>query len=233
MEGAHSKHGFILVLLASAGALLVMLGAVLSTAFLKTGEPYLTGREFKQPKEVAEEDVPLFATKTEGNIMSVVQVGAAGAVLKTIYTSDTTDRNADFELLAVPQTHYTGKIYVQSVQDAEDVALIIYPLDVVTGKISAATVNTLRDSATLSPEQNRVAVISNSPERKISVYDIITGTNLASWTLAANERLTESAGYGRAYTGDGVRWTSNICFDHNVWVNSVMELRTFCTDAVN
>jgi|GEM_PF-1936686 len=222
-----SKHAFILALMAGAGALLVVLAGVLSIELLNAAEPYLSGKS-AQVENAKPVNAPQLITKLEGASVKIVEQDKNGRAVRTIYSSDLNDQLADFSLFAVPQTNYDGRVYVISVQDSEGATLIVYPLTVATGKISPAVINVTSNKATISPEQNRVASITSSPTNNLTAYDIATGTVLASWTLAANERLIEAAGYSRTYTGSGVRWTSNSCFDHSVWVDNVMELRTFC-----
>ena len=233
MGDMHSKHAFILALMAGAGALLVVLGGFLSLEFLQAAEPYLSGRVEARAKKTKNDAEPVSApqliTKLDGSSVQIVELDKDGLIVRTIYSSDLKDQIADFSLFAVPQTNYDGKAYVLSVQDAEGSTLIVYPLTVATGKISPAVINVASAKSTISPEQNRVAVINTTPANNITAYDVATGAVLASWTLAAGERLNEAA-YTRAYTGGGVRWTSNSCFDHAIWTNTDMQLRTFCIE---
>lgn len=222
----NSKQALIVALLAGAGALLVVLGGLLSLAFLEAAGPYLGGRETRD--DSSSSSTPRFTTFTEDMRIVIVEIDQAGLPVRTVYTSDLQDQIADFTLFAVPQSTYSGKIYVQSVQDADSGALIVYPLNTETGKISPAILNVVSNRATLSPEQNRVAVINTTQITNVSVYDLATGAIVASWTLDANERLTE--GYSRIYGGNGVRWVDNSCFEHGVWVDNDMEIRTFCIE---
>jgi hypothetical protein len=167
----------------------------------------------------------------EGSSLNILEVDAAGLPIRLVYVSDLNDPIADFSLFAVPQTNYAGTIYLESVQDLDSTSLIVYPLDVATGNLAAATLNVISNKCTLSPEQNRIAVINTTAGKNITAFDITTGATLASWTLAANERLNETL--TTRYTGDGVRWTNNDCFDHAVWVDSIMETRTFCVTELN
>lgn len=225
-----SKHAFIVALMAGAGALLVVFGGLLSISFLKAAEPYLGMREAKQQNKIGmmPKIVPHFTTKIEGGSAQIVEVDGAGQTLRVLYTSDLNDPIADFSLFAVPQERYAGKIYVQSVQDAEGATLIVYPLSVETGKMEPAVINTASNHATLSPQQDRVAIISTSPNTSIAAYDLITGDQLAVWVLQTHERLSEKPTYSRSYNGEGVHWVSNSCFDHAIWVDNVMEIRSFC-----
>ena len=227
----HSKHAFILALMSGAAALLIVFGGLIGLGIIEAAEPYLTGRE-AEVKTADTATAPTLTTKIEGDSAQIVQLDKAGQVISVVYTSDLNDQRADFSLFAVPQTTYNGQAYVQSVQDAAGSTLIVYPLNVASGKIAPAVINVTSQHTTVSPEQNRVAVINASPTKNITAYDLATGTVLASWTLEASERLTESP--SSVYTGAGVRWTSNTCFDHTVWTAAGMELRTFClTDESN
>jgi hypothetical protein len=207
----HSKHAYILALMSGAAALLVVLTGLLGSALLESAEPYLSGRA-QEVESNAPASAPLFTTTVEGSNVRIVEVDKAGRPLRTIFSSDLNDAIADFSLLAVPQDSYAGNIYLQSVQDADGAVLIVYPLDVETGKLAPATLNVASNQAIISPEQDRVAVINTTQAQNITAYDLATGTVLASWTPAAGERFSET----------GVRWTSNNCFDH--------ALQTFCID---
>jgi hypothetical protein len=228
-----SKHGYILALVAGVGALIVVLGALLILELNSAAQPYLSGREQKsvKPEKTNPKTAPNFTSKVEGSSLNILEVDAAGLPIRLVYVSDLNDPIADFSLFAVPQTNYAGTIYLESVQDLDSTSLIVYPLDVATGNLAAATLNVISNKCTLSPEQNRIAVINTTAGKNITAFDITTGATLASWTLAANERLNETL--TTRYTGDGVRWTNNDCFDHAVWVDSIMETRTFCVTELN
>lgn len=224
-EDMQSKHAYILALLTGAAALLFVLGVFITLDLVRYAEPYLGGQSKKLEATEAPQ-APKLITKLEGNQANIVEVDAAGIVIRTIYSSEIKDHVASFSLFAVPQLSYNGKAYVESVQDADSTTLIIYPLDVETGTLSAAVLNVPSVRSTLSPDQSRVAVISPGPNKNLTVYDLATGVLLSSWTLANDEWLT--AGKTTRYTGDGVQWTNNNCFDHPVWNAAGTETRSFC-----
>lgn len=221
----HSKHAYFLILLLGATGLLFALCGFLLIDLVKYAEPYLTGHS-NDTEEVNPPAVPNLITKIEGDQAKIVEVDAAGAVLRTIYTSEVKSHVASFRLFAVPQTKYNGIAYIESVQDADSATLIIYPLDVNTGTISASVLNVPSAHVTLSPDQSRVAVISPGPTKNITAFDLATGVTLSSWTLANTEWLT--ANKSSRYTGEGVRWTTNDCFDHEIWNATGSETRSFC-----
>jgi hypothetical protein len=222
-----SKHGFILALMAGAGALIVVLAGFLSLEYLNQAEPYLSGQDIAADS-ASPSEAPHLVTKLEGSTVQIVEADKNGDTLRVILSSDLHDDIADFSLFAVPTQHYQGFVYVQSVQDADGATLIVYPLEVASGKLKAAVINTPSSHATVSPDQTRVAVLTLSQAPQIILFDITTGLPLASWSLAAGERLTSTA--SRTYTGEGVRFTSSDCFEHTVWTAAASDNRLFCLE---
>lgn len=210
-----------------AWALIFALGILLTIEFLNTAEPYIPARE--RPSKIDQTLSPKLIMSTTETELNILQVDEANQPVRLVYSSDLKDNVADFKLFAVPQINYAGKIYLESTQDAAGPALIVYPFDMSTSNISPAILNLPRQFANLSPEQNRVAVINLLPTRNLAIYDLTTGLPLASWTLASNEFFNDNK--SARYTGPGPLWTSNNCVDHNVWVNNVLELRTFCVES--
>jgi hypothetical protein len=223
----HSKHGFILALMAGAGALVIVLAGFLTLEYIDQAEPYLSGRADDVDKQKNTE-APNLITKLEGSNVQIVEADRDGNTLRVITTSNLNDTLADFSLFAVPQHHYQGLAYVQAVQDAESATLIVYPLEVASGKLKAAVINTPSAKATVSADQTRVAVINLVQAPQIVLFDISTGLPLASWSLAAGERLTPTV--SRAYTGEGAHFISTDCFEHPVWVGAESETRLFCRE---
>lgn len=224
-----SKHALILALFAGATALLIVISGLLSLSLLEVAEPYLDTRGFKQPNQTDRAQKiksPTFITKLEGTQAQIVELNDDGQVMNLIYVSELNDPVADFTLFAVPQINYSGKIYVQSMQDAKSKMLIVYPLEVATGKIGPATLNTPSNKASLSPNQNRVVVINVMETTNIIAYDITTGYQLGAWTLAADEHLNEQT--EQTYTEDGLHWTDNNCLEYSVWNNDDKKNRTVC-----
>ncbi len=199
-----SKHAFILALLTSAIAILSMLGGLLILSFLDLAEPYLSAREDrKQARKEVSITAPNFTTKLEGTQTQIFELDDNGQSVKLVYVSELNDSVADFSLFAVPQTNYTGKIYVASVKDAEKSLLIVYPLTVDTGHLGAAVLNVVSHQVSLSPDQSRVAVVNTTQPPNITAYDIASGVILATWELDTNEYLDEN-----------LHWINNDCFEH-------------------
>ncbi|HRH32181.1 MAG TPA: hypothetical protein PLK06_02545, partial [bacterium] len=96
-----SKHAYILALLTGAAALLFVLGVFITLDLARYAEPYLSGQSKKlEAAEVPQ--APKLITKLEGNQANIVEVDAAGTVIRTIYSSEIKDHVASFSLFAVP-----------------------------------------------------------------------------------------------------------------------------------
>lgn len=132
-----SQQGLILALLAGAVALIVALGGLFSLSLINQAEPYLTGRVTTE-RDVSSNETPNIISQRDDENIRIVEVNDEGNVTRVIFNSDLSDGLADFELFAVPRENYQGFVYLQSVQDAESGNLIVYPLNVGTGKLSAA-----------------------------------------------------------------------------------------------
>lgn len=213
-----SEVALILSLLVGATALLVTFGGLLTLSLFNHAEPYLSGKNRVKTEPVKASTAPTLETRIDGNQSKIVEVDAAGAVVRVIHTSEIKDHVASFTLFAVPQLSYEGMAYIQSTQDANSGTLIVYPLDVATGKLSQAVLNVPSSRATVSPDQSRVAVISLTPTRSITTFDIKTGASLGNWPLASNERISST----------DVDWLNNNCFDHEITGSNGTEMRTFC-----
>lgn len=212
-----SEIALILCLLAGALAFIVTLGGLLFLDLSRRAEPYLTGHNDVDIR-TQPTNAPRLETRVDGNQSNIVEVDAAGAVVRAIHSSEIKDRVVSFTLFAVPQTDYDGRVYVQSTQDAQSGTLIVYPLEVVSGKLSPAIINIPSSATAVSPDQSHVASISLSPTKTITAFELATGTAVTSWTLAPNERISN----------DPATWISNACFELVVSTSSGSETRTFC-----
>ncbi len=224
----HSKHAFILALLAGAGALLLVFAVLIGLSLMQAAAPYLGGQSNQQTRTINTKP-PRLTTILVNDLTQIVEIDERDRVTRVLYTSALNDQVADFELLAVPQKNYTGQVYLQAVQDAENTSLIVYPLTVETGKLSPAVINAVSQHATVSPDQTRIVALNTRPTDSFNMYDIATGTALQTWTLELVERLNEKTN-ASTYTGEGANWTSDDCFEHAVWVDADLESRAFCLE---
>ncbi len=223
-----SKHAFIIALLLGAAALIVVLGTFLSIEFAEQSQPYLSGSDTRRGDDKGINTPPRFITELQGSNVAIVELDDHGMAVRTIYSSNLKDQVADFSLFAVPQINYQQIVYVQSIQDAGTSSLIVYPLNVSTGKMSQSVLNITSAESVVSDNQTRVAVITLSPIQTVTIYDLTTGEVLGSWPLERGESLTESAS-ARTYVGDGPIWTSADCVEHKIWsAGQVKEIRPFC-----
>ncbi len=130
-----------------------------------------------------EEDVsvsstpPHVATLVLDTHLLIVEVNDAGEPLKTLYSSDLSDDIADFTLFAIPQTGYQGLLYVRPLLDGKLPALKIYPLEVKTGSLKAATLDVPADSFILSGDET---VVGTLHEQTLTLYALEDGSILAS-----------------------------------------------------
>lgn len=215
-----SEVAFILALLAGASALIIVLGGLLVSNLRNSAEPYLSGHSAleESPKSP---NAPKLETRVEGNQSNIVEVDQAGQIVRVIHSSEIQAGVASFTLFAVPQTSYSGTVYLQSTQDANIGTLIVYPMDVATGKLSPAVLNVLSSGAAVSPKQSRVAVTPTSPDKTFTIYDLATGASITSWILEATDRVTSEA----------VRFISDDCFETEISNRDGVETRTFCSAA--
>ena len=225
-------------MLLGAGGLLIVLGSFLVLEFRSIIAPYMG--ETKDEVTVVSTHAPRLLALVRGTDIVIAQVDNKGEIVRDIYTSSLIDATADFVLFAVPQEHYSGIAYVRSLQDTENNLLIIYPLDITSGKLGPWVINTTSDAITLSANEEQLAVIdAQGTAQKITLYDMLTGTAATSWTMAPGEWLSADpyaapSGYG----GHGVHWVSATCFEHTVWHGAARrgtpltdsETRTFCNN---
>ena len=106
-------------------------------SLINQAEPYLTGLNDRRDDE-PNSDVPNIVSIKDAASIQIAEVDEAGLTVRVIIYSDLTDGLADFDLFFVPKLNYHGFVYVRSLQDANADALIVYPLEVATGKLSAA-----------------------------------------------------------------------------------------------
>lgn len=215
----------------------MVLGSFLVLEFRSIIAPYVGQPEDEAVSVVSSRAPRLLALVQDTNIV-IAEINSKGETIRSIYSSSLTDETADFVLFAVPQEHYAGKAYVRSLQDTERNLLIIYPLEISTGKLGPWVVNTTSDTATLSANEELAAVIeAQGGSQKITLYDLLAGAAVTSWTLGPEEWLdADPYAAVTGYTGNGVHWTSPTCFEHTVWKGAARrgtpltssEIRTFC-----
>lgn len=237
----HSRHATTLALLTGAFALVFAVAGIFALKFLSlsTGES-LTSKALSSNEEDVERNIkpPRFLTKIEGSNAVIAEVDNTGETLRAIYTSSLLDTIGDFSLFAVPQEHYQGVIYVQAIMDSGLQVLKIYPLNVELGQIGPSILNIPFDTYTISRNQERIAVVY---DKSLTIFSLTTGKALSAWQLNANELwsadITTAA---KTYSGKGGTWTSEDCFEHEVWYGeaqkqgasspSLLETRQFCLE---
>ena len=234
------RHGFILAMLVGAGGLLIVLGSFLVLQFHTILTHYVGANDSQIT--VSSSNPPRLIAILQDTDIAITEIDSKGEPVRTVYSSSLLDNTPDFGLFAVPQEHYSGTAYMRSVQDAEENRLIIYPLDVATGKLAPWIINTMSDATTLSDNEEMLAVIDiEGNAQKITLYDLLTGTSVKSWTLGKDEWLSaDPYDAANGYSGNGVRWTGATCFEHTVWKGvarrgtalTETEVRTFCNDGL-
>lgn len=235
----HSKHAVTLLLLVAGAALVVVLGAVLSLELVHLAGPQAPRAVTTETPKIKYGKPPRLFTKIEGTDAVIVEVDDKGDTTRVVHTSSLVDPIADFTLFAIPQDHYQGTAYVRSLPDAETAQLIVYPLNVEAGTLGQSVLNTPADAHTLSTNQERVAVIDVGTSRKINLFDLTTGALLTDWVLAEDEWL-EPTPKANVYSGTGVRWVNEQCFEHTIWIGNprleatltTQEIRMFCVEEV-
>ncbi len=141
---------------------------------------------------------PQVEAQVIGSQLSLVEVDDTGNALRTLYSSDLSDDIADFTLFAIPQSGYQGLIYVRPILDGSLPNLKVYPLDVNTGTLKAATLNVPSDEFLLSNDQTLVGVLSDDTLTLYAVEDgvaVATGETPKDWSnlyAAGNATLTLS-----------------------------------------
>lgn len=234
------RHGFILSLFIGAAALFVVLGSFLLIELRNIVAPYF-GYSKTEVKTVSQRP-PRLETIIRDTDIIIAELSSNGEIVKTVYTSSLVDAVSDFILFAVPQENYAGVAYVRSLQDAKQGDYIIYPLEIATKKLGAWVINTEGDAATLSPNQEMVAIVkAQNASQIITLYDLTLGSAITSWTLGANEWLTPDPYATKdGYDSDGVKWVSDNCFEHVLWIGEARRgtpltqttVRTFCAEAL-
>lgn len=144
-------------------------------------------RSSAREESVSSESVlpPQIEARVVGSQLSLLEVDDMGNVLRILYSSDLSDEIADFTLFAIPQSGYQGLIYVRPILDGNLPNLKVYPLDVHTGTLKAATLNVPSDEHILSSDQTLVGVISDSTLALYAIEDgvlVATGEIPSEWS---------------------------------------------------
>ncbi len=107
-------------------------------------------------------------SRLEGASSQIIQIDQSGEVVRVIYESSLLDEQTDFTLFAVPIDPYIGVIFVRPIADDSSERLVLYPLDLRTGQIGAATVSEEGViTFAISPNESIVGVILKGGEIKI------------------------------------------------------------------
>jgi hypothetical protein len=137
---------------------------------------------------------PRVEARVLGSALLLVTVDETGNPLQTLYSSDLSDDIADFTLFAIPQTGYQGFIYLRPILDGKLPNLKIYPLDVASGTLKAATLNVPADDFVLSADETLVATRADDVLTLYALEDgavVATGTIPPDWqTFVAHESAT-------------------------------------------
>lgn len=193
-----SAQAFILATLIGAVALLTCLLGFISLEFLQAAARY--SPNFENTDQTSTPITPpKLTTRFQDSHAEIIELDKHDQFARIVYSADLNDQITDFTLVAVPQTSYAGQAFVQSPQDTANGQVIIYPLDVVTGKIEAAILKTEGQAAIPSPDQTTLAIIdTTSTKTTITLFDLTSHQTLNSWVTPA---------------GNFKHWTSVTCFE--------------------
>jgi hypothetical protein len=242
-----AKHGYLAALFIGATALLVVFFA-LSAMSLRA----ILAGEVTQVAPSATTTTPSSTTPPkvqtiiEGASAKIVEVDDSGNPTRVIYESLLTDDVADFSAYAVPQSRYTGTIFVQAVVDSILPLLKVYPLNVETGVIGPSVINTAGDINVLSPNEEYVTITtvhdvtsSGRPtgQGRIEIFDLITGRSLVSQNLSSSEWLVSNPESPQSL--EAGNWDADSrCYNVTIWIGTYerqtlltdQELRRFCLE---
>lgn len=241
-----AKHGYLAALFIGATALLVVFFAfsVLSLRTIVAGNtPTQTQPSTAKPSLSTP---PKVQTIIEGASAKIVEVDNAGNPMRVIYESLLTDDVADFSTYAVPQSRYTGTIFVQAIVDSVLPLLKVYPLNVETGVIGPSVINASGDTNVLSPNQEYVAITTvhdvtangrPTGQGRIEIFDLITGRSLVSQNLASTEWLVSNPEQPQSFE-KGTWDADSRCYNVTIWIGAYerqtpltnLELRRFCLE---
>jgi hypothetical protein len=214
-----SRHASTLILFLGAFAVLFCLSGIVFLQIANIASGRIVKEAEEEPVKPVKQRVtaaPRVVSRTTDGEMVVAEVDESGTITKTIYSSSSKDILGDFTVFAVPQDHYVGKVYVQTVVDSKLPLLKIYPLEVETGKIDPSLLNVTYESYSLSPNEETVAVMD---PLTLTLYDLQSGLPIKSFPLNEGEVWSKEKG----------SWTSKNCFDEQVWYSQVsLETRSFC-----
>lgn len=155
----HSRHGITLALILGATALIFAFGGLFVLQFAKVANGDVAPTIASSSEDVsANIKPPRFLTKIEGSNAIIAEIDAEGNTLRAVYTTSLIDNQADFSLFAVPQSNYTGVIYVQAITDAKTPYLKVYPLNAETGVLGRAIINADYDTYTIPESQDAVVI---------------------------------------------------------------------------
>jgi hypothetical protein len=138
---------------------------------------------------------PLMPPRIEARVIGpdlvLTEVDEAGQPVRELYSSDLTDEIADFTLFAIPQTGYQGYVYIRPLVDGDLPLLKIYPLEVATGTLKAATLNVAASIFTLSTDQTLVATYADG---NISLYALEDGVAVTAGSVSTEWRERMESG---------------------------------------
>lgn len=127
---------------------------------------------------------PRLDTKISGNQAMIVEVNEEGETIRTLYSSSLTDDITDFSLFAIPQENYQGIVYVRAILDTDLTLLKIYPFDVATGQMQAATLSVDALQISLSANQEIVGILDKN---RVALYRLIDGTLIKETSLTDDQ----------------------------------------------
>lgn len=172
----HQSHKSLeaLLLLSSLGILCILFSFfALDLANILNGTSSFHEQEKNKPHTLTPPEIEVRALD---NSLIIASIDQKGGISESLYRSDMNDDIADFTLFAVPQTNYQGFIYLQPILPGNLPNLNIYPLDIETKTLKAATLNVPSRGYVLSEDQTIVGVVS---EETLSLYALDDGSLLA------------------------------------------------------
>lgn len=134
---------------------------------------------------------PHIEARVIGSDLVLTEVDVTGQPVRELYSSNLTDEIADFTLFAIPQIGYRGYVYVRPLVDGDLPLLKVYPLEVATGALRAATLNVAASIFTLSNDQTLVATYADGI---VSLYALEDGVAVTTGSLSTEWRERMESG---------------------------------------
>lgn len=173
------------LLLLSALGILVIIFSFFALELHSLSENAIARSRSTPPPSSSSLTPPRVEARVIGSELLLMEIDGVGNPLRTLYASDLSDEIADFTLFAVPQTGYQGFIYVRPIVDGNLPNLKVYPLDVESGTLKAATLSVPADAYLISADETLVGVRDGNT---LFLYALEDGALVAEGEISADWR---------------------------------------------